>query len=185
MRKTARKADLHKVIGVQHGAQGHDHGVTHDRTPSCLKGILSTFSPYSFKGIKSTVIFYKINERIQGNNHSCGEKPQKTVAVRRICPLGEMRHASQTRKREPLTRKKQGDIVKQYFGNALAAVCGMSRISDNQTDERHRGSQLKVPKETGTFSRKNGPKVFFCFSKGLDLSILCVQIPFQAKTVCV
>ena len=32
---------------------------------------------------------------------------------------------------------------------------------DNQTDSSHRGSQLNVPKETGTFSRKMDPAVFF------------------------
>lgn len=73
--------------------------------------------------------------------------------------------------------------MERYFGNALAAVCGVSRFTDNRTDERHRGSQLKVPKETGTFSRKNGPAVLFFFKRHWFVrfmrtlrKLLCVKV---------
>ncbi len=93
--------------------------------------------------------------------------------------------AVRAEKRELLTRKKRGDILKKYFGNALAAVCGVSRFSDNRTDERHRGSQLKVPKETGTFSRKNGPAVLFIFQKALFCPFHAYKSRSKQKLLCV
>ncbi|MDY5611968.1 MAG: hypothetical protein SPF38_02340 [Dysosmobacter sp.] len=80
-----------------------------------------------------------------------------------------------------MTRKKPRDIVGKYFWNALGGGLRREPQGDNRTDERHRGSQLKVPKETGIFSRKNGPAVIFYFHLRATLSAMRVQILFQVK----
>ena len=103
---------------------------------------------------------------------------QEFFAFRRNAAL-----SAAERRSSPLTTENRGAILEKYFGNALAAVCGVSRISDNRTDERHRGSQLKVPKETGIFSRKNGPVVFFCFPKAGRFVRFARTNPISGKTV--
>ena len=55
--KSARAADLHKRIGDHRNGEGH----VHMRTPFRQSAGLVTFAVYSFKEVKSTVIFYKIN----------------------------------------------------------------------------------------------------------------------------
>ena len=68
-------------------------------------------------------------------------------------------------KKPALTFEIRNDILGKYFGNALSSGLRREPQSENRTDERHRGSQLKVPKETGIFSRKIGPAVLFIFEK--------------------
>ena len=60
----------------------------------------------------------------------------------------------------PLTFPRAGATLEQYFLETLwAAVCGGCRNAT--TKQTHRGPRPNVPKETGTFSRKIGPAVFF------------------------
>ena len=85
-------------------------------------------------------------------------------------------------KKSPVDNGKAGCYSgKVFFGMLLGGGLRPEPQSDNRTDERHRGSQLKVPKETGTFSRKNGPAVLFICKKPPDLSVLRVQSPFRGK----
>ncbi|ERK68180.1 hypothetical protein HMPREF1546_00203 [Oscillibacter sp. KLE 1745] len=59
-----------------------------------------------------------------------------------------------------MTFSQAGATLKQYFLETLwAAVCGGCRNAT--TEQTHRGPRPNVPKETGTFSRKIGPAVFF------------------------
>ena len=58
--ESARVADLNKVIGVHGNRETCVH--VRDSFPSGLV----TFAVYSFKGVKSTVIFYKITGRESG-----------------------------------------------------------------------------------------------------------------------
>ena len=83
-----------------------------------------------------------------------------------------------------MTFEIRNDILGKYFGNALSSGLRREPQSENRTDERHRGSQLKVPKETGTFSRKNGPAVFLYFHPSAVLSAMRVQILFPVKLLC-
>ena len=72
----------------------------------------------------------------------------------------------------------------KYFWYALGGGLRREPQSDNRTDERHRGSQLKVPKETGTFSRKIPRVSFFVFQNWLRLSAVCVQSRFLVTLLC-
>ena len=68
--KSARIADLHKRIGDHRNREGHVHMKTPFRPPAGF----ATFAVYSFKGVKSTVIFYKIRG---GNRTERTEKPRR------------------------------------------------------------------------------------------------------------
>ena len=88
-------------------------------------------------------------------------------------------------KKPALTFEMQNDILGKYFGNALSGGLRRGPQSDNRTDERHRGSQLKVPKETGTSSRKMVRRCFLVAKTQSDLSISRVQVPVHGKdSVC-
>ena len=87
-------------------------------------------------------------------------------------------------KKSPVDNGKAGCYIgKVFFGTLLGGGLRREPQGNNRTDERHRGSQLKVPKETGTFSRKNGPPVFFCFSKAERFVRFARTNPISGKTV--
>ena len=86
----------------------------------------------------------------------------KRTAIRKFLPFGEMRKRNLNDGKYPVDNGKTGCYSgKVFFGMLLGGGLRPEPQSDNRTDERHRGSQLKVPKETGTFSRKMSPSVFF------------------------
>ena len=87
---------------------------------------------------------------------------RKRTAIRTFLPFGEMRKRNLNDGKYPVDNGKTGCYSgKVFFGMLLGGGLRPEPQSDNRTDERHRGSQLKVPKETGTFSRKMSPSVFF------------------------
>ena len=68
----ARIAGLHKGE-MSIGQDGKTSGTTHDKLLSAFRLPQITFSIYSFKGIKSTVIFYKIRLYTMSENVALSE----------------------------------------------------------------------------------------------------------------
>ena len=110
--KSARAADLHKRIGDHRNREGHVHMKTPFRPPAGF----ATFAVYSFKGVKSTVIFYKIRG---GNRTERTEKPRRKGKRLEMRPFSfwakySGMHACMG-KNLPLTTEKRGAILEKYF----------------------------------------------------------------------
>ena len=120
---TARIADLAKVIIGAHRGCGNK---THQKDSFLF--INFTFTTYNFKWIKSTVIFDKINEAFFKIRQNFKRKnPEIRCAVKNFGLCQNVGGRLFFEKIPPLTFQRRGAILKTYFGNALAAICGVSR----------------------------------------------------------
>lgn len=74
--------------------------------------------------------------------------------------------------------------MERYFGNASAAVCGVSRRATIEQTSGTADRSEESRKRLGLFAAKWFGGAFL-FSKSTVLSVSRVQIPFWAKLLCV
>ena len=132
------------------------------RPPLWLDSSQITFTTYSFKGIKSTVIFYKNFRCFLKRTALSGKNTDKAQVLQEWAPWMKRRNSEKKTKKRTVDNWKSGCYIRKVFlKNALAAVCGHRPQQRQSNNRRHRGSQLKVFKGEGLLAAKMVRRCFF------------------------